>query len=102
MQDNIYKPSPIAYVLEWWEIDCGDLGTHKITERQIEAVLEAEKMKVRFVRFEDIVINVAFVRGAKKVTKRRTLDSLNNFPLDKKDEPFLVEDNRKKLLKSGD
>lgn len=50
-----------------WEVDCGDLGTKTITEKQLEFILECQKQNIKLVRFEDFVINVSFIRGAKKV-----------------------------------
>ena len=93
-----FKPSPTICVLEWWEIDCGDLGTHKITDKQMNGILEAERMNARFVRFDDVVINVAFIRGAKKIMRKKTADDLRYSKIDKSEERFLIEDNRKKLL----
>lgn len=93
-----FTPSPVVAILEWWEIDCGDLGTHKITDKQMNGILEAEKMNARFVKFNDVVVNVAFIRGAKKIVKRKTVEDLRYSKIDKSEERFLIEDNRQKLL----
>lgn len=98
MSDNVFVPSPIVCILEWWEVDCGDLGTHKIDDKQMNGILQAEKMNARFVRFNDVIVNVAFIRGAKRITKRKTAEDLKYNVIDKADERFLIEDKRGKLL----
>lgn len=96
-----YKPDPKAIILEWWELECGDIGTKLITNKQMDLLLEAEKRNIKLVKFDDFMINTAFIRGANKKSKSRTLRELETHPISNEDKRFLVVDNRKKLLTGG-
>jgi len=94
-----YKPDPKAVILEWWELECGDIGTKLISNKQMDVLLEAEKRNIKLVKFDDFMINTAFIRGANKKTKGRTLKELETSPLSEQDTKFIVLDQRNKLLK---
>jgi uncharacterized beta-barrel protein YwiB (DUF1934 family) len=96
----MFKPASIAYVLEWWEVDCGDLGVHRVTEGQMNGILKAEEINARFVRFGDVIVNVAFIRGAKKIVKKITVDEAEHTSLSEKEQRFLAHDNRQKQLEN--
>ena len=92
--------NPTAVVLCWWEVDCGDVGTFKVTDEQMNLILEAETRKIRFVKFNDFVLNVAFIRGCKRVMKYKSEADIENWGLDSNDKKFILKDNRKKMLGS--
>lgn len=56
----------------YWEVDCGEHGLFKVSEAQVEFIMKAEREKTRFVRLDDAVINVAFIRIMRK-RKRENL-----------------------------
>lgn len=84
--------------LVWWELETDD-GVRKITQQQMEALLEAEARGARFVLFDDALVNLSFVRGAER--KVRVLDeaSMRFCPLDESDRRFLVRE--VKILQKG-
>jgi hypothetical protein len=83
----------------YWEVDCGDQGVFKISDGQKNAILLAEKQKVRFVDIGEAVINVAFIRIMRK---RKTENHRLVEPEKPAFEPTesgkrLIEDLRKKM-----
>lgn len=88
----------IAYMLEWWELDCGDMGIIKCTNDLMIMIMKAESHNVRFVMVDDAVINIAFIRGAKKHKRTVSTRDYEFNKLDNKDIQYLVTDNRKPLL----
>jgi hypothetical protein len=100
MQLN-YKPDPKAVVYEWWELECGDIGTKLISNKQMDILLEAEKRNIKLVKFDDFMINTAFIRGANKKSKGRTLRELETNPVSEQEKKFIVLDLRDTLLTGG-
>lgn len=76
---------------EWWSIDCGDTGTFEISTKEMDAILQAEKSGSRFILLDGIMLNIAFIRGAKRVRK-----SIRNEA--EKEEFNLMYPNRTKFL----
>lgn len=95
------KPDPKAVIMEWWELECGDIGTKFISNKQMDILLEAEKRNIKLVKFDDFMINTAFIRGANKRIKGRTLRELETMPLSELDKKFITSDQRSKLLSGG-
>lgn len=95
------KPDPKAIIMEWWELECGDIGTKFISNKEMEILLEAEKRNIKLVKFEDFLINTSFIRGANKRKKSKTLRELETHPISKIDEKFITLDSRDKLLSGG-
>lgn len=98
---QIYKPEPKAVIMEWWELECGDVGVKFISNKQMDILLEAEKRNIKLVKFDDFMINTAFIRGANKRSKGRTLRELETHPLSEQDKKFITLDIRDKLLSGG-
>lgn len=98
---QIYKPEPKAVIMEWWELECGDVGVKFISNKQMDILLEAEKRNIKLVKFDDFMINTAFIRGANKRSKGRTLKELETSSLSEQDTKFIIFDQRSKLLSGG-
>jgi hypothetical protein len=98
---QIYKPEPKAVIMEWWELECGDVGVKFISNKQMDILLEAEKRNIKLVKFDDFMINTAFIRGANKRSKGRTLRELETMPLSEQEKKFITSDQRSKLLSGG-
>jgi len=58
--------NPAVVIIEYWNLDCGDLGINKVTTKQLNGIMQADSSNTRFVKINDLVINTAFIRGAKK------------------------------------
>ena len=91
--------NPAVVIIEYWNLDCGDLGINKVTTKQLNGIMQADSSNTRFVKINDLVINTAFIRGAKKVIKRYSEQDLRYKTIDKADIPFITYDARKKELK---
>jgi len=82
--------------LLWWEVDCGDMGKHKLSDKELEAIMFADKKNIRFVRLKDLVINVAFVRGAiRNYVPSSALEYTSENDIDKR---FLIDEDSNKLI----
>lgn len=95
---QIYKPEPKAVIMEWWELECGDVGVKLISNKQMDILLEAEKRNIKLVKFDDFMINTAFIRGANKRSKGKTLRELETSPISEQDTKFIIFDLRDNLL----
>ena len=85
-------------IIEYWEVDCGDLGIHRMTTAQLNEIMQAELKNTRFIKFNDLVINTAFIRGAKKIVKRFSEQDLVYKTIDKRDAKFITYDERQNKL----
>lgn len=85
-------------IIEYWEVDCGDLGIHRMTTAQLNEIMQAENRNTRFIKFNDLVINIAFIRGAKKIVKRYSEQDLVYKTIDKRDVKFITHDERPKKI----
>ncbi len=85
-------------IIEYWEVDCGDLGIHRFTTDQLNKIMQAELRNTRFIKFNDLVINTAFIRGAKKIVKRFSEQDLVYKTIDKRDAKFITYDERQNKL----
>ena len=95
-----YNSEFYVVILEYWEVDCGDLGIHKFTSKQLDEIMQAENQKVRFVKINDILINTAYIKGAKKIIKKYTENDLNFKTISAQETKFITYDTRKnKTLK---
>lgn len=95
---QIYKPEPKAVIMEWWELECGDVGVKFISNKQMDILLEAEKRNIKLVKFDDFMINTAFIRGANKRSKGKTLRELETSPISEQDTKFIIFDLRDNFL----
>lgn len=75
-----------SVTLEWYEVDTGK-NIYRITERQHQAILEADRKNIRFVQLDNATINVAFIREMKKVIRRR--DLVNVYPIEDEEQKFI-------------
>lgn len=73
--------------LVWWVV-VTDSGEHKLTEKELDILLDADRKGARFVRFDDVIINVAFVKEAYK----RTVTKNTEFYTILDEEKFIVGD----------
>jgi len=85
-------------IIEYWEVDCGDLGIHRMTTAQLNEIMQAENRNTRFIKFNDLVINTVFIRGAKKIVKRFSEQDLVYKTIDKRDAKFITYDERQNKL----
>lgn len=77
--------------LSWWVV-VTDKGEHKITNKEMEVLMEADKRGARFVMFDEVVLNIAFI---KEIYKRVAVKDLDYYSI-AGEERFIVE-NRKQL-----
>jgi len=91
-------PEPIAVKMEWWDLDCGDLGVKKITDAQMNKVLEAEARSIKFIKFDDFIVNISFIRGANKGKKYLRASDLRNTVIQERDRVYIIEDTRSNKL----
>jgi len=87
-------------IVEYWEVDCGDIGIHRMTTAQLNEIMQAESKNTRFIKFNDFVINTAFIRGAKKIVKRFTEQDLVYKTIDKRDVKYITYDERSKKIEN--
>ena len=84
-------PEQSEVTLEWWTV-ITDKGEYRLTEKEMEILMEADKRGARFVMFDEVALNIAFVKEAVKHTERRN----PKFYSIKGEEKYLTE-NRKEL-----
>lgn len=79
--------------LSWWVV-ITDKGEYRISEKEMGLLLEADKRGARFIMFDKVVLNIAFIKEAYKKSEVRNLEYSSVFG----DEKYLVEEGKNKLL----
>jgi hypothetical protein len=65
-------PEQNEVILVKWMV-VTDKGEYTISENEMEILMEADKRGARFVMFDKVVLNIAFIKEAYKVTERKDL-----------------------------
>lgn len=67
-----------------------DNGQYEITERELDILMGADKVGARFVRFDKVVLNTAFIKEIQRKAEKRDL----RFNTISGEEKYVVEDKR--------
>lgn len=68
-----------------------DKGQYKITQKQKDMIIHADKLNARFIEIDDAVINIAFIREMKRVESLRYDFDLDEFPITNEERKYLIE-----------
>jgi hypothetical protein len=77
-------------LLSWWVVTT-DKGEHKLSEREMEILLQSDRNGNRFVVFDGFILNTAFIKEAIRKREKKDL----RFNTIKGEEKYLIEETKK-------